>query len=610
MSLKNQYKIKLLTETSIWKYIKTLTSFKSRKVVLTLALMVFISLTEGIGLLLLVPLLQLVGLDVGQGALGQIAGYISSFFTYLGIKPTLGVVLVIYVFVIGLNAFLYKKQSIRTSKIQYEFANHLRKRLFKAVTNANWLFFTRKRSSDFAHALTYEIERISVGTGQFLSLVASTLVLAVYIIFALKLSGIITGFIFVIGVILLLLLKNRTRKAGISGVKLSKTSKDMYSSTIKQLDGMKTIKSFNMEDENVRMFSKLSDNVSGRYMDAIGSYADVQFLFDLGSVVILSIIVFVLIEIMAIPTAELLILLFLFVRMIPRFSIIQRSYQYFINMLPAFRTVTDLEKICINASEPRLKRKKIEFNDSIRLEKVNFSYGKKEGKETNIFSIRDLNLEIKAGKTTAIVGSSGAGKSTIVDMVMGLIKPDEGSIRVDDEPLGSDSFPAWRERIGYVAQDTFLFNDRVRNNLLFADPDAPDEDIMEALELASADEFVLKLPDGLDTLVGDRGVLLSGGERQRLALARALIRRPSLLILDEATSNLDSKNEKRILESIEKLHGRITILIIAHRLSTIRNADIIYLIENGSLVESGTWNTLISKEHGHFKALADAQNIN
>lgn len=585
----------------LWKFVTSLFSFKSRNVAFAISLMVIIGLTEGIGLLLLVPLLQLVGLDVQQGALGGIAAYISSFFSYLHIEPTLITILIIYVVIISLNAYFGKLQTTRSSQVQYEFAAHLRKRLFQAITKTRWLFFSSKRSSDFAHALTYEIERIANGTSQFLSIIASTIILVVYIILALQLSGLITGFIFLIGIVLLLLLRNRTQSASASGEKLSKTSKDMYSSTIKQMEGMKTIKSFNMEEKNVNMFQYVADDVSQKYRDAIKSYADVRFLFDVGSVVILSIIVFVLVGIMAIPTAELFILLFLFVRMIPRFSTIQRNYQYFINMLPAYKTVTELEKECLNAAEPEMKAEEMVFNDSIRLGNLNFSYGE------DSFSIKNLNLTIKSGETTALVGLSGAGKSTIVDIVMGLIKPDDGEVLVDEIPLTPKYLSSWRNKIGYVAQETFLFNDTVKNNLLVAEPEADENMLMEALKQASADEFVLRLPDGLDTLVGDRGVLLSGGERQRLALARALIRKPNLLIMDEATSNLDSENETRILNAIEKLHGGITILMIAHRLSTIRKADLIYLIEKGKVIEEGSWNGLLQKEEGKFKGLYKRQ---
>lgn len=591
----------ILDRNSLKEYLIALTSYKSKNVAVTLILMVIVGLTEGIGLLLLVPLLQLIGLDVQQGALSGISSYISSCFSYFGLTPTLITVLIVYVVIISLNAYFSKLKAIKSSQVQYEFASYLRKRLFRAITNSNWLFFVNKRSSDFAHALTYEIERIAMGTSQFLAMIASTVILVVYIIFAVSLSGFITGFIFLIGIILLVLLRNRTQSASKSGEQLSNASKNMYSSTVKQMEGMKTIKSFNMQDKNNEMFQSVSENVSNKYRDALNNYADVKFLFDVGSVVILSLIVFILVGIISVPVAELLLLIFLFVRMIPNFSVIQRSYQYFINMLPAYETVIKLERECFDAAEPEMATEKIEFKDSIKLDSVGFSYQKGE------FSLENLNLTVKSGKTTALAGLSGAGKSTIVDMILGFIRPKEGNIQIDNLNLENEYRNSWRDKIGYVAQDTFLFNDTIRNNLLVAKADADEVMLLEALKLASADKFVLKLPDGLDTLIGDRGVLLSGGERQRLALARAILRKPSLLILDEATSNLDSENETRILNAIDKLHGNMTILMIAHRLSTIRKADYIYLIEDGKVVEEGDWDTLLNRENGRFKVLYEAQ---
>jgi ATP-binding cassette subfamily C protein len=192
---------------------------------------------------------------------------------------------------------------------------------------------------------------------------------------------------------------------------------------------------------------------------------------------------------------------------------------------------------------------------------------------------------------------------------MGLIVPDQGHVLVDGMPLGAERLQSWRDQIGYVAQDTFLFNDTVRANLLWAHPKASGEEIDQALGLAAADEFVSSLPEGLETVLGDRGVRLSGGERQRLSLARGLLRKPSLLILDEATSALDSENEKRIQSAIDDLHGSMTILIITHRLSTIRGADVIHVLENGRLVESGDWKTLGRRPASRFAALSRAQGI-
>jgi ATP-binding cassette subfamily C protein len=242
------------------------------------------------------------------------------------------------------------------------------------------------------------------------------------------------------------------------------------------------------------------------------------------------------------------------------------------------------------AAEPQAERQEeVRLKGSIRFEGVSFGYGGEGG----IPAIAGLDLEIPAVETTAIVGPSGAGKSTVADLGMGLIVPDRGRVLVDEVPLSPERMRSWRAQIGYVAQDTVLCHDMLRANLLWARPEVTDLEIWRALRSAAAEEFVSELPEGMETVVGDRGVRLSGGERQRLA--RALLREPSLLILDEATSALDSENEKRIQSAIEELHGRMTILVITHRLSTIRGADVIHVLERGRLVESGAWDTLVGR---------------
>ena len=171
-------------------------------------------------------------------------------------------------------------------------------------------------------------------------------------------------------------------------------------------------------------------------------------------------------------------------------------------------------------------------------------------------------------------------------MVLGLLIPDKGGIFIDDQALSGTVLAQWRNTMGYVPQETFLFHESIRNNLLRAAPSATQADLVEALQMAAADEFVANLPEGVDTIVGDRGVRLSGGERQRIALARALLRKPAFLLLDEATSALDRENEAKILSAIEKLRGQLTILVIAHRRSTVQNADFHIELQNGRVVSS------------------------
>jgi ATP-binding cassette subfamily C protein len=258
-------------------------------------------------------------------------------------------------------------------------------------------------------------------------------------------------------------------------------------------------------------------------------------------------------------------------------------------LLPAHTAVCDLEARCREAAEPAAPLSRdLRLTQAIKVDDVTLTY---HG-SGDTPAVDGVTLTIPAGRTTAIVGASGAGKTTVADLLMGLLAPARGRVLVDGQPLRADHLKAWRAQIGYVPQETFLFHDTVRANLLWARPDATDADLRRSLRMAAAESFVDALPEGLDTVIGDRGSRLSGGERQRLSLARALLRNPTLLILDEATSALDFENERHIQRAIAQLHGRVTIVVITHRLSTIRGADVIYVMDRGRITESGKWHDL------------------
>jgi ATP-binding cassette subfamily B protein len=220
-----------------------------------------------------------------------------------------------------------------------------------------------------------------------------------------------------------------------------------------------------------------------------------------------------------------------------------------------------------------------------------------------------INVELKKGHITALIGESGSGKSTLTDLILGLEKPNSGNIFIDNIPLSAININSLRDRIGYVPQDPQLFHASIRDNLLWSYDSASEARLWEVLELANAANFVNKLPDKLDTIVGDRGTRLSGGQRQRIALARALIRMPILLILDEATSALDSESESLIQQSIEKVAGDVTVLIVAHRLSTIANANKIYILSSGKIVEDGSFEQLRSNPNGLLNSMLSGQYI-
>lgn len=217
----------------------------------------------------------------------------------------------------------------------------------------------------------------------------------------------------------------------------------------------------------------------------------------------------------------------------------------------------------------------------------------------NNFVFKHLNLLIPKNKVTALVGESGAGKSSLVDILIGLYQPNQGDITVNDASIYNFVQSEWRNKIGVVSQDTVVFNMTILENLKYGAPNVTFEEVIEVTKAAQAHEFILNLPNGYDTLVGERGYRLSGGQRQRLALARALIKQPEILILDEATSALDSQSERLIQEALEQFQAGRTVIVIAHRLSTIVNADQIVVMENGKIVELGTHESLV-EAGGHY----------
>ena len=241
-----------------------------------------------------------------------------------------------------------------------------------------------------------------------------------------------------------------------------------------------------------------------------------------------------------------------------------------------------------------------EVAGTIDFEDVNFEY------EKDVPVLKGVSFHAEAGATTALVGSSGSGKSTILSLVLNFIQPNKGVVKIDGKDLQSIKLRDYRRHLGVVLQDNFLFDGSVLENIRFSNPQANLEEIKEVCRIANADEFIEKFPDAYDTIVGERGVKLSGGQRQRIAIARALLANPRILILDEATSSLDSESEALIQEGLNRLRRGRTTFVIAHRLSTIRSADQILVVEAGEILERGTHDELIAM-NGRYKQLYDKQ---
>ncbi len=291
---------------------------------------------------------------------------------------------------------------------------------------------------------------------------------------------------------------------------------------------------------------------------------------------------------------QLLAFVFVFYRLIPRLSATNNflalagQYWPFVDRIAQLLRTDDKEYMADGAHPFAGLRRTIEFR--------NVSLHYLEGEP---WAVKDLSCVIPKGSLTALVGTSGSGKSSVADLVLRLFDPTAGEVLVDGIDLRQLNLACWRGSIGVVGQDTFLFNATVRENLTFGRPDAGESEVLAAARAANVHEFVERLANGYNTVIGDQGYRLSGGQRQRLALARAILREPEILVLDEATSDLDSRSEQLIQKSLDSQRGERTILVIAHRLSTVARADQILVLSQGQLVEQGTHDELLAW-NGHY----------
>jgi ATP-binding cassette, subfamily C, bacterial len=567
---------------------------------------VLFSLSEGIGFALLLPTLQVAGFNLtGQGEAGRYASIVSNALLTAGLRPSLILLLGIFVMLVGVRTVLGQIENVWTYAVQEQVEHHLRRKLYRAIAEANWLFVCRSRTSDFTHALTSETNRVGEAANLALIFVGEVVLGTLYMAIAFALSAGMTALVLISGALLALVFRGRTHAIEAQGEEVSETTKSLYSASIEHLQSLKAAKTYGAQQRNFAIFSALSADVVRANMNGARQQAVAATWFELGSVAILAVVLFVSIRVLAVPPASILILLLLFARVMPRIMTGQHHYRGFVNSLPSFANLLEIEARCTAAAEPAAhQHDQLSLTRELAANGVSFSYS-----EGRVPAVRDLSLMVPAGRVVALVGPSGGGKSTIADILMGLIAPDSGTLSLDGRPLAAEDVRGWREQIGYVAPETFLFHDTIRANLKWARPDSSEDEMLEALRQASASDFVAGLAHGLDTVVGDRGMMLSQGERQRLALARALLRRPSMLILDEATNSLDSENEARVLDAIESRRGELTVVLIAHRLSTIRCADLIYVIDGGKVVESGNWSSLSAIRDGRFRALWEAQSL-
>lgn len=589
-------------------FMKQLHSFAGRILYINLLGMVLISLLEGVGILLLVPMISMSGIvNMGGGD-----SSISAIFKLLQEFPkatSLPLILGIYILVVISQNLLQRNLTIRDVKIQQSFTRQLRLETYSAILQVKWSFFLEKRKTDFINALTSELARVSYGINLVLQLLAAIVFTFIQVAIAFWLSAKITMFVLFCGLFFSLASRIFIKRARILGNKTSELAQSYLAGITDHFNGIKDIKSNTLEESRLTWFRSLTKKMTREQIEYMEMRSASQLFYKISLAVLIVCFIFLSVTFFHAQSEQLLLIILIFSKLWPRFTGIQSNLEQIASSIPAFKALIELQEECKEARELKGENhqyknvKPILIKQGLECRDVYFRYNRNEPS----YALQNINLQIPSNCMTAIVGRSGAGKSTLIDILMGLMQPEKGQVLIDSTPLTSDNLLSLRRSISYVPQDPFLFNASIRENLLMIEPNASEEQIWEALEFSAASEFVRRLPHGLDTFIGDRGVKLSGGERQRLVLARAILRKPSILVLDEATSALDTENEAKIQVALERLKGTMTIIVIAHRLSTIRNADQVIVLDKGEIVQRGAFSQLAKERKGVFSNLLGTQ---
>jgi ATP-binding cassette subfamily C protein len=539
-------------------------------------------LSEGLTLVLLIPLLRL--LDPAAGSAQESNAWLPHVLQSFGIRPNLVGVLTIFLGLVVARSLINRQRGLYLSALRLNLIRDIRIGLYSGIAHANWSFLRRMRSTDLLSALTAEADRLDSAALFALEMPARAMTIAAHVVVAFLIAPALTLLALATGSFLAWLVRSWLAESLYLGETLSAAYKNFYHQVSEFLAGLKITKSYVAEDRHVAAFAGAIDEVRDNFLSYLRSYANARLFQEIAGAGAVAIFLWMSAGQLHMPIAEVLVLALILYRLLALVQSLQQGAQHLLHSAPAAHTILDLSKACAAARETPHDQPQDRFSlcRDIRLEQVGFSHGDDDRE-----AVSDVSFSLRAGTLTVLSGPSGSGKSTLLDLIAGLLRPDKGTIWIDERELTDEMAQTWRTSIAYVLQESFLFHDTIRANLLVGKPDADESELRQALASARAAAFVDALPPGMDTIVGDRGARFSGGERQRLALARALLRRPSLLILDEPTSSLDERNEQMVFEGIEGLKGRVTMILVTHRPERVRSADQTLRMFQGRLQKVG-----------------------
>ncbi len=565
------------------------------------------ALFNGVGTVLIVPiLLELLGESAELA--DQLPAILQRFVVFFDVVPEQYRLLAMSFSVVALivlkNAAVYAG-SLTSNSLNRRLAANLRLDGLRILLDVDLAYYTETKVGDLINHLNVEVSRTTVAVRTLARMAIAVITIMVFICILVLMSWQLTVIATFALAIVALVNQTAVRKSKVFGAELSQLSRKYSSRIVEILSGIRLVKGTANEDDEYDAISKLiADREVSEYRSQL-LFAGIAPLNEVCSIIALISVAalgrMAMAEQIEVFSSILLAYLLVLFRMLPTIGQLNSTRSQLANVGPS---VTVVSQFLRRDDKPFMKagaRQYTQLKHGIRFKNLSFSY---PGNDKQV--LNKINLHLKKGKTLALVGASGAGKSTLADLLPRFYDPSGGRIEIDGYDLKSFDIKSFRRRLGIVSQDTFLFNATVRENLIYGRPEATDDEIKDAMDRANAYEFIEALPQGLETMIGDRGVLLSGGQRQRLAIARALLQDPDILILDEATSALDTISERLVQKAIDDLSRNRTTLVIAHRLSTVQNADQIAVMDQGRVVETGTHTELLNKG-GYYAQLCAIQ---
>jgi len=542
------------------------------------------SLLDGLGLSTLLSLISLSSQagDNPDAALADTEDpslpeqLIDGAFTSVGIEPTLP-----WLLGLGIALILFKTLVVLLANRQVGYAvaqvaTDLRLDLVQAVAASRWRYYLSKSVGSLANAMATEAQRASEGYLHGAIMSAQLITAVVYTVLALMISWQVTLGALALAALVLIGLNVLVRKAGKAGRRQTGLLRTILSAMTDQLAAIKPLKAMAREDRFDTLISGQTRQLNKALRKQVFSKEAMKALQEALLVILAAIGLVIMLAVVGMTLSAAMVLIFLLARVVTLLSKGQRAWQHMAISESAYWSLH--QAITEAHAEREIRRGDLELRleRAIRFDGVTFAHP-----DHPVFV--EQSLEIRAGELTVITGPSGSGKTTLIDLVAGLLRPDAGRVLVDDSDLDQADQKKWRQGIGYVPQEALLVNDSVFNNITLGAPELTDDDVERALQKADALDFVARMNGGVEAAVGERGGRLSGGQRQRLAIARALVHQPRLLILDEATSNLDQVSEQAVLTTIGHLKGELTMLAVTHQPGMLELADRIYRVCDGEI---------------------------